>query len=53
MRLKRHSVVADFAKLRQAKNLESPAVGQYGAVPSCETVQPSMFLDDFVARTEE
>ena len=47
-----HTLLADFAHLRQAEHLEAAGVGQYRPLPVGKIVQVSVFFDDFGARAQ-
>ena len=46
------AVLADFAQFPERKDLEAAAVGEDGAVPPHEAVQPAAQAHDLVARAE-
>jgi hypothetical protein len=47
--LEGHAVVVNAARVAEAEDLEAAAVGQDGAVPGHEAVQPAQVADEFVA----
>ena len=49
MRLKRDALVGDLAQTAQAEDLEAARIGQDGARPGHEAVQPAQAADQFVA----
>ena len=52
VRLERHAVGVDLARVAQAEHLEAAAVGQNGAIPGHEAVQPAQVADSLVARAK-
>ena len=52
MRAEAHALVGDLAQLAEAENLKAARVGQHGARPTDEPVQPAHAPDGFVARPQ-
>src|ERR1017187_8121074 len=52
MRPEGDSLLLDAAQLAEAENLESPAVGEDGAIPGHKFVQPAQVADQLVARPQ-
>jgi len=52
MGAKAHALVADLAQLAQAEDLKAAGIGEHGARPADELVQPAHAADRLVARTQ-
>ncbi len=53
VRAEQHAVFGDLAQVAQAEDLESAGIGQDGARPRHEFVQPAEFADQLVAGAQE
>ena len=53
VRAEQHAVFGDLAQVAQAEDLEAAGIGQDGARPGHEVVQPAEFADQLVAGAQE